>query len=98
MQFDKSQILGLLRSQGNASTADQADRELPDQVDTDRDAGLLQKFGLTPMEIIGALTGGGGAAGIAGRLAGAAGDDRKSDGKGDGGGGIAGKLGGLLGK
>lgn len=94
MQFDKSQILGLLRSQGNDSTADQADRELPDQVDTDRDAGLLQRFGLTPMEIIGALAGGGGAAGIAGRLAAAGDDDRK----GDGGGGIAGKLGGLLGR
>ena len=96
MQFDKSQILGLLRSQGKDGTADQADRDLPDQIDTDRDAGLLQSFGLTPMEIIGALAGGGGVAGIAGRLAGAVGDD---DGrKGDGGGGIAGKLGGLLGK
>lgn len=95
MQFDKSQILGLLRSQGNDSTADQADRELPDQVDTDRDAGLLQRFGLTPMEIISALAGGGGAAGVAGRLAGAVGDD---DRRGDSGGGIAGKLGGLLGK
>lgn len=93
MQFDKSQILDLLRSQGKGDQADAADRELPDTVDTDRDGGLLERFGLTVPEILGALAGGGGLGGIAGRLAGAAGDD---DG-GKGGGGLGGKLGGLLG-
>lgn len=46
MQFDKQQILDLLRQQGNNEQASQAESELPDQVDTDRDQGLLEKFGL----------------------------------------------------
>lgn len=46
MQIDKQQILDLLRQQGNHDQASQAEGELPDQVDTDRDQGLLEKFGL----------------------------------------------------
>lgn len=46
MQFDKQQILDLLRQQGNNEQASQAESELPDQVDTDRDQGLLEKFGI----------------------------------------------------
>lgn len=60
MQFDKSQILDLLRSQGDQGKAEQADRELPDQVDTEQHAGILQKLGLDPMELISKLAGGGG--------------------------------------
>ena len=60
MNIDKSQILDLLRSQGDDDKADQADRELPDQVDTDRDGGLLSKFGLDIGDLIGKLGGGGG--------------------------------------
>ena len=52
MNIDKNQILELLRSQGDGDKAQQADSELPDQVDTDRDAGLLSKFGIDPMELI----------------------------------------------
>lgn len=46
MQIDKQQILDLLRQQGNNEQATQAEGELPDQVDTDRDQGLLEKFGI----------------------------------------------------
>lgn len=46
MQIDKQQILDLLKQQGNHDQAAQADSELPDQVDTDRDQGLLSKFGI----------------------------------------------------
>jgi hypothetical protein len=46
MNIDKQQILDLLRQQGNSEQADQAAGELPDQVDTDRDQGLLEKFGI----------------------------------------------------
>jgi hypothetical protein len=46
MNIDKQQILDLLRQQGNHEQADQAAGELPDQVDTDRDQGLLEKFGV----------------------------------------------------
>jgi hypothetical protein len=59
MNIDKDQILQLLRSQGDDAKADQADQELPGQVDTDRDAGLLAKFGLDPMELVKKLGGGG---------------------------------------
>lgn len=106
MQFDKSQVLDLLRSRGQHDTAAQAEGELPDTVDTDRDGGLLERLGLSPMEIVSALAGGGGIGGIAGRLAGAAGaagaaggGDREGEGdRKDEGGGIGGALGGLLGR
>jgi hypothetical protein len=58
MQFDKSTILDLLRQQGKNDQADQADQELPDQVDTDQHAGLLQRFGLDPNELLGRFAGG----------------------------------------
>ena len=73
MQIDKSQILELLRSQGQHDQASQAEGELPDQVDPERDSGLLSKFGLDPQMLIGLLTkggGGGGLGGLAGGLGG----------------------------
>lgn len=60
MQIDKSQILEILRSQGDHAQAQQADGELPDQVDTDQHADLLQKFGLNPAELLGGEKGLGG--------------------------------------
>ena len=60
MQIDKSQIIDLLRSRGDDAKAQQADQDLPGQVDTDKDSGLLQKLGLSPQELIGMVTGGGG--------------------------------------
>jgi hypothetical protein len=58
MNIDKDQILQLLKSQGDDAKAQQADSELPDQVDTDKDAGLLAKFGIDPMELIKKFGGG----------------------------------------
>ena len=60
MQLDKNMILDLLRERGQGDQASQAEQELPDQVDTDRDGGLLQKFGLDPQELIQKFMGGGG--------------------------------------
>ncbi len=68
MNIDKAQILQLLRSQGDDSKAQQADQELPDQVDTDQDAGLLAKFGIDPMELVKQF--GGGSGGLGGKLGG----------------------------
>ena len=59
MQIPKEQILEFLRSRGQQDKAQQADQELPDQVDTDRDAGLLSKFGIDPMDLVKKLGGGG---------------------------------------
>ena len=70
MNIDKDQILQLLRSQGDDAKAQQADQELPSTVDTDQDAGLLQKFGIDPMELIKQFGGGGGLGGKLGGLLG----------------------------
>jgi hypothetical protein len=51
MQDPKDKILELLRSRGDQDKANAAEGELPDQVDTDRDAGLLQKFGIDPSDL-----------------------------------------------
>jgi hypothetical protein len=59
MQLDKAQIIDMLRQQGNNQQADQADQELPDQLDTDQHASLLERFGLNPQELISRFTGGG---------------------------------------
>lgn len=59
MQFDKSQIIEMLTSSGDTDKASQAQSELPDQVDTDRDSGLLSKLGIEPQDLIAKLTGGG---------------------------------------
>lgn len=58
MNIDKNQVLELLRRRGDGDQADQADRELPDQVDHDRDSGLLSKFGIDPKDLVGGIGGG----------------------------------------
>ena len=63
MNIDKQQILDLLRNQGKDDQAQQAESELPDQVDTDKHAGLLDKFGINVDDLLG-----GAAGGIAGKL------------------------------
>ena len=59
MQFDKSQVLELLRSRGETDKAQQAEQQLPDKVDTDQDSGLLSQLGIDPQDLIGGLGGGG---------------------------------------
>ncbi len=58
MEIPKDKILGMLREQGKSDQVDQADQELPDQVDPQRDAGLLEKFGLQPKDVLSKLGGG----------------------------------------
>lgn len=58
MEIPKDQILQLLRERGDSDKATEADRELPDQVDTDKDSGLLAKFGIDPMDLISKFGGG----------------------------------------
>jgi hypothetical protein len=60
VQIDKNTVLELLRERGQQDQASQAEQELPEQVDTDRDAGLLQRFGLDPQELLQRFMGGGG--------------------------------------
>jgi hypothetical protein len=57
MEIPKDKILDLLRQRGENDKAERADRELPDQVDPDRDRGMLQKFGIDPQDLVGDLGG-----------------------------------------
>lgn len=63
MMIDKQQILDFLRQQGDEGTAQQAQSDLPDQVDTDKDSGLLEKYGINIQSLIGHLGGSGGGLG-----------------------------------
>jgi hypothetical protein len=58
MEIPKDKILDLLREQGKDDQVGQADQELPDQVDPEQHAGLLQKFGLEPQDVLSKLGGG----------------------------------------
>jgi hypothetical protein len=58
MEIPKEKILELLRERGQQDQVDQADRELPDTVDPEQDAGLLSKFGIDPQDLLGKLPGG----------------------------------------
>ena len=58
MQIDKDQIISLLRQRGDDAKADQAQQELPGQVDTEKDSGLLAKLGIDPSDLLGGLGGG----------------------------------------
>lgn len=57
MQIDKSQIIDMLKSRGDTDQASKADSELPDTVDTDKDSGLLDKFGINPKDLLGKIPG-----------------------------------------
>ncbi len=70
MQIPKDQVLELIRSRGDDSQAQQAQQELPDQVDTDQHAGMLSKFGIDPQDLIAKFAGGGGGGGGLGGLLG----------------------------
>jgi len=63
MQISKDQIIDFLREQGKHQQADQAQQQLPDQVDTDQHADLLAQLNINPQELLGKLGGLGGALG-----------------------------------
>jgi hypothetical protein len=60
VELDKNQILDFLREQGKSDQVSQAEQELPDQVDTDQHADLLQRFGINPQELLQKFMGRGG--------------------------------------
>ena len=66
MRIDKDQIIGVLKDQGEDKKAKDADRELPQKVDTEKqeDANLLQKLGIDPMELAKQFMGGKGIPGL----------------------------------
>jgi hypothetical protein len=58
MEISKDTILELLRERGPSDQAAKAEQELPAQVDTERDAPLLKRFGIDPDELLSRATGG----------------------------------------
>ena len=62
MMIDKQQILDLISQRGDEGTATQAQSELPEQIDTDKDGGLLEKYGINLTDLMGG--GGGGLGGL----------------------------------
>lgn len=59
MEIPKEQILDMVRQRQGDGQAAQADQEMPDQVDPERDLGLLSKFGIDPGELLSKFGGGG---------------------------------------
>jgi hypothetical protein len=64
MEIPKEQILNLLRQRGEHDKADQANQELPDQVDPEAHSGILERIGINPQDIMGQLGGLGGKLGL----------------------------------
>jgi hypothetical protein len=51
LEIPKAMIVERIRSRGGPGMAERADRELPEKLDPDSDADLLQKYGLDPDEL-----------------------------------------------
>jgi hypothetical protein len=58
MEIPKDKVVELLREQGKSDEAEQAGQDLPDQVDPERDSGLLAKFGIDPEDLLSKFGGG----------------------------------------
>ena len=52
MQIDKQQVVELLRERGDNDKADQAEQQLPEQVDPQEHNELLSKIGVEPQELL----------------------------------------------
>jgi hypothetical protein len=51
VEIPKAMIVERIRSRSGAEKANQADEELPDKIDVETDAELLQKYDLNPGEL-----------------------------------------------
>ena len=58
MQIDKEQVLQLLRDKSQHEQANQAQQQLPEQVDTDQHADLLSRFNVDTKELLTKFGGG----------------------------------------
>ena len=57
MEIERQEIVDQLRGRSEDEAADRAERELPEQVDTDDDAALLHQLGINPADLIGGIAG-----------------------------------------
>lgn len=51
MEIPKAMLVERIRGKSGAEKANEADKELPDKIDTDTDAELLQKYDVDPAEL-----------------------------------------------
>jgi hypothetical protein len=51
VEIPKAMIVERIRAEQGAEKANEADGELPDKVDTEENANLLQKYGLDPAQL-----------------------------------------------
>jgi hypothetical protein len=51
MQIPKEMVVERIRSAAGAEQVEQAERELPEKVDTERDRALLERFGVDPSQL-----------------------------------------------
>jgi hypothetical protein len=58
VNISKDQVLQFLRDQGQHEQADQAQQQLPDQVDTEQHGGLLAQHGVNVQELMSKFGGG----------------------------------------
>jgi hypothetical protein len=63
MEIPKDKIIELIRERLGGDKANEAQGELPDKVDPEKHAGLLEKYGINPQELLG-----GGLGDVAGKL------------------------------
>jgi hypothetical protein len=64
VQIDKETVLTLIRERAGEGKAQEAQSELPDQVDPEQHRDLLERFGIKPEELLGGITGGEGLPGL----------------------------------
>jgi hypothetical protein len=57
MEIPKEKILEMLRERGADDKVQQAEQQLPDQVDPEKHADQLQKLGIDPQDLIGSIGG-----------------------------------------
>lgn len=51
MEIPKAMIVERIRNNSGAEKAAEADKELPDKIDTETDANLLAKYDLSPQDL-----------------------------------------------
>ena len=59
MEISRSELVRVLRTEGDNDTADKVESSLPDQIDTARDQDALTAAGLDSTQLMAKLAGGG---------------------------------------
>jgi hypothetical protein len=58
VELDREELVRVLRTEGDNDTADRVEGQLPDRIDTDRDADALAAVGLDRTQLMNKLAGG----------------------------------------